>query len=66
MPTPSEIVSAIDQAILDLVSGKIKEYQIGSTRFLYNDLDKLAALRDKYANLDTQENQELFGVVRFE
>jgi len=48
MATASEILSAIDTAILSLVQNKISSYELNGVRYEYNDLDKLRRLRKDF------------------
>lgn len=48
MTTAAEMVTAIDQAIMALVSHRIQEYDVMGTRYRYQDLDALREVRKMY------------------
>lgn len=43
-----EIINQIDQAIVDLSTGKVKSYKLGDRQFTYYDLDELIRVREYY------------------
>lgn len=45
-PTDVELLTAVNAAILSLVTGKIKSYSIGDRSFTRYDLAELRTLRD--------------------
>lgn len=51
MPTKEEyeqMISQIDDAILQLSTGKVKMYRLGDRQFTYYDLNELIATREYY------------------
>ncbi len=44
-PTASELLTAVNAAILALITKKIESYTIVDVTYHYNDLDKLRAMR---------------------
>lgn len=42
-----QLLATVEDAILQLVSGKVSSYAIGSRNITYNNLNDLIALRDK-------------------
>jgi len=44
-PTAAELLVAVNAAILALITGKVKSYNIEGTGFTYNDLQELKDMR---------------------
>ena len=44
-PTAAELLVAVNAAILALITGKVKSYNIEGTGFTYNQLDELRDMR---------------------
>ena len=51
MTTASDIITAIDTAILSLVENEFEEVQVNGRRYKYTDLDKLKNIRTYYARI---------------
>ena len=50
--TASEMVTLIDEAIEDLVTGKRSQTTVGRKTYTFYDLDELQGLREYYARQD--------------
>jgi len=63
MPTPAQIIQAIDAQILAIVTGGVASYSVPDLSVTNLSLDQLERLRERYESIEAAESGELSVVV---
>lgn len=56
-PTIAELLTAVNAAILSLVSRRVQKYRVGEIEYTYNDLDQLRQMRAELQKENALANQ---------